>query len=328
MATSPWFWVAFNAFVLVLLALDLGVFHRKAHAVRPREAAMWTAIWASLALLFCAGLWVWQGSTTALTFLTGYVIEQSLSADNIFVIVLIFRYFRIPGEYQHRVLFWGIIGALVMRGAFIAVGALLIERFHWILYLFGAFLVFTGIRMGVQKEQDEFDADKNIVMRTATRFFPFTKRMEGQNFFTLEKGRRVGTPLLLVLLMVEFTDLIFAVDSIPAIFAVTTDPFLVYTSNVFAILGLRSLYFLLADIIHRFHYLHYGLAVILTFVGVKMLVEKWVHLAPWVSLLVIVTVLAVSVIASLKWPEKAQPPEEGPTVTTAEFEGRPRERVP
>jgi tellurite resistance protein TerC len=317
-ATNIWFWIAFNAFVLGLLALDLGVFHRKAHAVKPKEAAMWTGVWVSLALLFCAGLALWKGTAPALTFLTGYVIEQSLSVDNIFVIVLIFQYFKIPEQYQHRVLFWGIIGALLMRGAFIGVGAILIQRFHWILYVFGAFLVITGIRMGIRKEEDEFDAEHNIVMRLATRFFPFTKTLEGQHFLTLENGKRVGTPLLLVLIMVEFTDLIFAVDSIPAIFAVTTDPFLVYTSNVFAILGLRSLYFLLADIIFRFHYLHYGLAIILSFVGVKMLIEKYLEIPIWLSLVVIVAVLAGSIVASLVWPEDDPVPDVGvrsPTVT-------------
>ena len=304
MKSNVWFFVAFNAFVLGMLALDLGVFHRKAHTVRPREAAIWTGVWVTLALLFSVGLAVWESPQVALTFLTGYVIEESLSVDNIFVIVLIFSYFRIPAEYQHRVLFWGIIGALVMRGTFIGVGALLIERFHWILYIFGAFLVYTGIKMAIRKEEEEFDAERNFVMRVARKYFRFTTKYDGQNFITIENGRRVGTPLLLVLLMVEFTDLVFAVDSIPAIFAVTTDPFLVYTSNVFAILGLRSLYFLLADIIYRFHYLHYALAIILTFVGVKMLIEKWVTFPIWVSLVVIVSTLAGAVTLSLLIPAK------------------------
>ena len=309
MDTNIWFWVGFNAFVLVMLALDLGVFHRKAHVVRPKEAGAWVATWVSLALLFAAGLYYFEGRQVALTFITGYLIEESLSVDNIFVIVLIFAYFRIPPKYQHRVLFWGILGALVMRGTFILVGALLIERFHWILYVFGAFLVVTGVRMALQGET-EFDPEKNVVMRAAKRWLPFTHRYHEQQFFTMEGGRRVATPLFLVLLLVEFTDLIFAVDSIPAIFAVTTDPFLVYTSNVFAILGLRSMYFLLAGVVEKFHLLRYGLAVILAFVGTKMLIVDWVHVPIVVSLGVIITALAASIIASLLIPPKHDPVRE------------------
>jgi tellurite resistance protein TerC len=307
--TNIWFWVGFNAFVLIMLALDLGVFHRKAHVVRPREAGVWVATWVSLALLFAAGLYYFEGRQVALTFITGYLIEESLSVDNIFVIVLIFAYFRIPPKYQHRVLFWGILGALVMRGTFIALGALLIERFHWILYVFGAFLVVTGARMALQGEQ-EFDPETNIVMRAARRWMPFTHRYDEQKFFTREGGRRVATPLFLVLLLVEFTDLIFAVDSIPAIFAVTTDPFLVYTSNVFAILGLRSMYFLLAGVVEKFHLLRYGLAVILAFVGTKMLIVDLVHVPIAVSLGVILAALATSIVASLLSPPRHNPVEE------------------
>ena len=306
METNIWFWIGFNAFVLIMLALDLGVFHRKAHVVSPREAGMWVAIWVSLALLFALGLYFFEGKQIALTFVTGYLIEESLSVDNIFVIVLIFAYFRIPPKYQHRVLFWGILGALVMRGTFILVGALLIKQFHWILYIFGAFLVVTGVRMALQGES-EFDPETNIVMRAAKRWLPFTHRYDEQRFFTMEGGRRVATPLFLVLLLVEFTDLIFAVDSIPAIFAVTTDPFLVYTSNVFAILGLRSMYFLLAGVVEKFHLLRYGLAVILAFVGTKMLIVDWVKVPILVSLGVILTALTVSVVASLLIPPKHDP---------------------
>jgi tellurite resistance protein TerC len=302
-ATSIWFWVVFNLFVLGMLALDLGVFHRRAHVIRAREAAIWTAVWVSLALLFCAGLAWFKGGQTALTFLTGYLIEEALSADNIFVMVMIFAYFGVPAKYQHRVLFWGIIGALVMRGTFIGVGALLIRRFHWVLYIFGAILVFTGVRMALKKEEDEYHPERNPVMRLARRLLPITHEYDGHRFFTMERGRRVATPLFLVLLMVEFTDLVFAVDSIPAIFAVTTDPFLVYTSNVFAILGLRSLYFLLAGAIDRFHLLRFALAAILTFVGAKMLLARWVHPPIWVSLAVIVGTLAVAVVLSLKFPK-------------------------
>ena len=297
MATSPWFYVVFTAFVLAMLALDLGVFHRKAHVVTAKEAGIWVAIWASLALLFAAGLYLWTSADNALLFLTGYLIEQSLSVDNIFVIVLIFSYFKIPEKYEHRVLFWGILGALVMRAIFIGFGALLIQKMSWIMYVFGAFLIFTGVRMAVKNE--EFDPEHNVIMRTARRFLPVSSRYDGQRFFTIQNGRRMATPLLPVLLVVEFTDLIFAVDSIPAIFAVTTDPFLVYTSNVFAILGLRSMYFLLSGIIHKFVYLKYGLAFILTFVGLKMVAADFVHVPVIVSLGVIVVAIGVSIAASL-----------------------------
>jgi tellurite resistance protein TerC len=307
--TNIWFWVGFNAFVLIMLALDLGVFHRKAHVVAPREAGMWVAVWVSLAMLFALGLYHFEGRQVALTFVTGYLIEESLSVDNIFVIVLIFAYFRIPPKYQHRVLFWGILGALVMRGTFIALGTLLIHKFHWILYVFGAFLVVTGVRMALQGDS-EFDPETNIVMRAAKRWLPFTHRYDEQRFFTREEGRRVATPLFLVLLLVEFTDLIFAVDSIPAIFAVTTDPFLVYTSNVFAILGLRSMYFLLSGVVEKFHLLRYGLAVILAFVGTKMLIVDWVKIPIAVSLGVILTALTASIVASLLIPPKHDPVEE------------------
>jgi len=256
MATSIWFYAAFSVFVLSMLALDLGVFHRNPHAVRPKEAAMWVSIWVTLALLFAAGLYFWKGSNAALLFTTGYLIELSLSVDNIFVIVMIFSYFKVPGQYQHRVLFWGILGALLTRGLFIGMGALLIERFGWIMYIFGVFLIFTGVRMAV-RQTEEFAAEHNVVVRTARRFVNVTHEYHGKKFFTVLNGYRSATPLFLVLLLVEFTDLVFAVDSIPAIFAVTTDPFLVYTSNVFAILGLRSMYFLLSGIVDRFVYLRY-----------------------------------------------------------------------
>ena len=312
MATNIWFWVLFNLFVLGMLALDLGVFHRDAHVVRPKEAAIWTGVWVSLALLFALGLYVWQDGQTALTFLTGYVIEESLSVDNIFVIVMIFAYFGVPPQYQHRVLFWGIVGALVMRGTFIALGALLLQRFHWIIYIFGGLLIVTGIRMAIRHDE-KFDAEKNPVYKLARRSLPFTAQYDGQKFFTRENGRRVATPLFLVLLMVEFTDLIFAIDSIPAIFAVTRDPFIVYTSNIFAILGLRSLYFLLAGVVGKFHLLKYGLAVILVFVGIKMVGAEFFHVPILVSLGVIVGVLATSIVASLMIPPPPPPPPDETT---------------
>jgi tellurite resistance protein TerC len=310
-ATNIWFWVGFIAFVLAMLAIDLGVFNRTPHVVRAREALAWTGVWVGLALLFALGLALLAGHAAALTFLTGYVIEESLSVDNIFVIVLIFQYFAVPAQFQHRVLFWGILGALLMRGLFIALGAALLARFEWIIYLFGALLVVTGVRMAL-KQDEEFDGEQNPVVRLARRVLPITDGFRGKHFFRTEGGRRHATPLLLVLVLVEVTDLIFAVDSIPAIFGITRDPFLVFTSNIFAVLGLRSLFFLLASVVTKFHLLKYGLAVILTFVGAKMLLERWIHIPILVSLGVVVVVLAGSIIASLVWPG-AKPASEGET---------------
>jgi tellurite resistance protein TerC len=301
MDTNTWLYAGFTLFVLGTLALDLGVFHRKAHAVHPKEAGVWVAIWTTLSFVFAGILYFWKGAEPALLFATGYLIELSLSADNIFVIVMIFGYFSVPAKYQHRVLFWGILGALVMRGAFIGMGTFLIQKLSWIMYVFGAFLVFTGIKMALRQDE-EFDAEKNVVMRTARRFLRVTNHYDGQNFFTKEMGLKVATPLFLVLLLVEFTDLVFAIDSIPAIFAVTTDPFLVYTSNVFAILGLRSMYFLLAGVVNKFVYLKYGLSAILTFVGFKMLIVKWVHVPIPISLGFILLTLATSIAASFLFP--------------------------
>ena len=300
-ATSIWFWVGFIGFVLGMLAIDLGVFHKEAHVIRPREAATWTAVWVALALVFAGGLAVFATHAAALTFLTGYVIEQSLSVDNIFVIVLIFQYFRVPLESQHRVLFYGILGAVVMRGLFIGLGTLLIARFHWIIYLFGAMLIITGIRMAF-KNDEEFDAEQNPVVKVTRRFLPLAPAYDRSRFFTLENGRRLATPLLLVLVLVEATDLIFAVDSIPAIFGITRDPFLVFTSNIFAVMGLRSLFFLLNHVVERFWLLKYGLAVILTFIGVKMVIEPWFQVGIGVSLLVVVGLLAAAIIGSMIWP--------------------------
>jgi tellurite resistance protein TerC len=308
LAVTVWFWIAFIAFVLAMLALDLGVFHRNPHEVRPKEAGIWVAVWVALALSFAAGLHFWAGKKVALTFLTGYVIEESLSADNIFVMVLIFEYFRVPKACQHRVLFYGILGALVMRGLFIAAGAALVSNFHWILYVFGALLIVTGVRMAFKKDE-EFDGDQNKIVKAVRRYLPMSHEFKGKHFFTMENGRRLATPLLLVLILVEFTDLIFAIDSIPAIFGVTTDPFLVFTSNIFAVMGLRSLYFLLAAVVDRFHLLKYGLALILTFVGFKMLTEHWIEIDIMLSLAIILGVLALSIIASLIWskPEDQRP---------------------
>ena len=299
--TNIWFWVAFIAFVLAMLALDLGVFNKTPHVVKAKEAAAWTGVWLGLALVFAAGLAYFVDRQTALTFLTGYVIEQSLSVDNIFVIVLIFQYFAVPAQYQHRVLFWGILGALIMRGIFIGVGAALLARFEWIIYVFGALLVITGIRMAL-KQDEEFDGEQNPVVRFVRRFLPVTSDYRGKHFLTMENGKRHATPLLLVLVLVEATDLIFAIDSIPAIFGITRDPFIVFTSNIFALMGLRSLFFLLASVVTKFHLLKYGLAVILTFVGTKMLIEHWVHIPIVLSLGVVMGVLVASIVASLVWP--------------------------
>jgi tellurite resistance protein TerC len=310
-ATNIWFWVGFVAFVLAMLSLDLGVFNKTPHVVTAKEAGTWTAVWVALALLFAAGLALLESHHAALTFLTGYVIEESLSVDNIFVIVLIFQYFAVPAQYQHRVLFWGILGALVMRGVFIAVGAALLAQFEWIIYIFGALLVVTGVRMAV-KQDEEFDGEQNPVVKLARRVLPLTDGYRGKHFFALENGRRMVTPLLLVLVLVEVTDLIFAVDSIPAIFGITRDPFLVFTSNIFAVMGLRSLFFLLAHVVTKFYLLKYGLAVILTFVGTKMLIEHWVHIPILLSLGVVLGVLGASVVASLVWPQ-ARPATKGKT---------------
>jgi len=301
--TNIWFWVGFVGFVLAMLSLDLGVFHRTPHEVRPKEAAIWTGVWVALAMLLAAGLFAIYGHRVGLTFLTGYVIEESLSVDNIFVIVLIFDYFRVPRICQHRVLFYGIVGALLMRGLFIGLGAVLIARFHWILYIFGAMLVITGVRMAFRAD-DEFNGDDNAVVRLVRRFVPISQSFHGKHFFTVEAGQRVATPLLLVLVLVEVTDLIFAVDSIPAIFGVTQDPFIVFTSNIFAILGLRSLYFLLAAVVDRFYLLKYGLALILTFVGVKMLTERFFEIDIVLSLVIILGILVVSIVASMIWPRR------------------------
>jgi len=306
---SIWAWAGFNAFVLALLALDLFVFHRKAHEVRIREAALWSSVWIGLALAFNAGIYVTLGREAGLEFLAGWLIEKALSVDNIFVFVLIFSYFRVPPRYQHRVLFWGILGALVLRGTMIGAGAYLISHFHWVIYIFGGFLILTGIRMARHDERD-IEPESNPVLKLIRRIVPVTADYRGQKFFVKEHGARtarlVATPLFVVLLLVETTDLIFAVDSIPAVFAVTLDPFIVYTSNVFAILGLRALYFLLAGIIHRFHYLKIGLSGILVFVGAKMLLTDVVHVPVGYSLGVIAAVLAGSVGASFLFPRGAE----------------------
>ncbi len=299
-------WIGFSLFILFMLSLDLGLFNRKAHAIKYREAAIWSAVWVTLAMIF-AGIVFWtQGTDPGLKFLTGYVIELSLSVDNLFVFLLIFSFFKVPAKVQHRVLFWGVMGALVMRLTMIFVGAALINRFHWILYIFGAFLVYTGVKMFRQEDTD-IQPEENPVVRVVTRYIPITRHYEGDHFFTRINGKLTGTLLLLVLVIVEVTDLVFAVDSIPAIFAITTNTFIVYTSNVFAILGLRSMYFLLAGVVEKFQYLRMGLAIVLTFIGVKMLIEAFHVVIPvWISLVVVAVVLLSSIGASILWPKDAE----------------------
>lgn len=299
MDLNVWVWVGFNVMVLIFLAVDLLVFHKEAHKVSVKEAGVWTMIWIVLALVFNVVLYFWRGQEAALQYLTGYLIEKSLSVDNLFVFAMIFSYFSVPQEYQHRVLFWGIVGALLMRGAMIAVGATLISHFHWVLYIFGAFLVYTGYKMLGKKKEGEIEPGKNPLVRYFRTVFPVTEGFEGQYLFVRRAGKLMATPLFLVLLVVETTDLVFALDSIPAIFAITQDPFIVYTSNVFAILGLRALYFLLANVIDTFKYLSYGLAIVLMFIGAKMLVAEILHVPVALSLGVVLGVIGCSIVASI-----------------------------
>jgi tellurite resistance protein TerC len=295
---TPWHWAGFIICILIFLALDLGVFHRSAHVVKFKEALMWTTVWFCVAMAFSVWLGRARGSEQAEMFITGYLLELSLSMDNVFVIALIFSYFRVPSQHQHRVLFWGILGALIMRGVMIAVGAALVSRFSWVLYIFGAFLLFTGVKM-LFAGDGGVEPENNLVLRLARKFFPVAPEFEGQKFFTQWNGRRALTPLALVLLMVETTDLVFALDSIPAIFGVTQDPFIVFTSNVFAILGLRSLYFVLANAIDYFRFLKYGLSLVLVYIGIKMLLVKWVHIPTRLSLGIVVGIIGLSILISV-----------------------------
>ena len=308
-----WAWVAFNLFVLAMLALDLGVFHRQAHEVKMKEALGWSAVWITMAMLFNVLIYfqwenlvpnsTYSNTEASLAFLTGYLIEKALSVDNVFVFLMIFAYFKVPAMYQHKVLFWGIIGALVMRAICIAAGVTLLKQFHWLIYVFGAFLIITGIKMALQKDK-KIDPEKNPVLKLFRRMMPVTPDFVGDKFFTKIDGRRWATPLFVVLLFVEMSDLIFAVDSIPAILAITQEPFIVYTSNVFAILGLRALYFALAGIMQMFHYLHYGLSGILVFVGAKMTLVDIYKIPVGVSLSVVAAILVISVIASRLFPPR------------------------
>jgi tellurite resistance protein TerC len=291
-------WVAFWVIVIALLALDLTVFNRHAHAVSMRAAAIWSAVWIAISLAFCGGIWALLGREPALQFLTGYLVEKSLSVDNLFVFLIIFSYFGVSSRYQHRVLFWGVVGAIVLRTVMIVLGAALVTKFSWLLYVFGAFLVYTGYRLATSSGE-AVRPEKNFVVRAARRLFPTTGEFHGESFFVRIDGRRLATPLFVVLITVETSDVMFALDSIPAIFGVTRDPFILLTSNIFAILGLRALYFLLAGVMDRFHHLRHGLALVLVFIGLKMVTEKWVHISTPMSLAVVTGILALSVVASI-----------------------------
>lgn len=292
-------WAGFNLFVLILLAIDLILFNKKPHEISIKESLIWSGVWIAISLLFNLFVFFWHGHDAALQFLTGYIIEKSLSVDNLFVFLLIFSYFKVSPKYQHKVLFWGILGALVMRGALILLGAALIERFQWILYVFGALLVYTGAKMALQKEQAQVHPERNIVVRFFKKFFPVTPGYHEEKFFIRINHKEYATLLFVVLIVIETTDLVFALDSIPAIFAITTDTFIVYTSNVFAILGLRSLYFALAGMMDLFYYLRHGLSIVLSFIGLKMLLADFIHFPITIALGVVAMVLAISVIASI-----------------------------
>jgi tellurite resistance protein TerC len=304
---SLWGWVGFNVVVLAILALDLGVLHRKSEKVSLKEAAIWSGVWVALSLCFALAIYLNMGRESGLEFLTGYLIEYALSIDNIFVFVLIFSYFSVPEKYQHRVLFWGIIGALVLRGVMIVAGSALVTRFSWTLYIFGAFLVFTGLKMALQKDEAAYNPERDPILRFARKLVPVTPDYRGDKFFVREpdakgKLRYAATPLFIVLLIVDTTDVVFATDSIPAIFAVTRDPFIVYTSNICAVLGLRALYFLLASVVDKFVYLKLGLSLVLVFIGAKMLLEHFLHIPIVAALGVVGLVLGSAIFASVKWP--------------------------
>jgi tellurite resistance protein TerC len=298
MTTELWFWIFFLLFIMLMLALDLGVFHRKAHAITFKESLLWTLVWLCLAMSFNVIIYFWKGSEKAFEFLTGYLIEQSLSVDNLFVFLLIFRYFHVPSQYQHRILFWGIIGALVLRAVFIFAGVALMDKFHWMIYVMGGILIVSGYKMFTQKDK-KIEPEKNPVLVLFKKFFPVTHQEEGAHFFIRQNRKWYATQLFLVLIIVETTDVIFAVDSVPAILAITTDSFIVFTSNAFAILGLRSLYFALAGIISVFRYLHYGLASILIFIGLKMIVADVYKIPVQNALLIVLGILVASIVASL-----------------------------
>jgi tellurite resistance protein TerC len=302
MSSQALLWIVFGIFVIVMMALDLGVFHRKAHEVKFKEALAWTIAWVLLALCFNVGIYFYRGQEAAMQFLTAYLLEESLSIDNLFVFLLIFSYFKVPARYQHGVLFWGILGVLVMRGAFITLGLALIHRFEWIMYIFGAMLVFTGFKLAFEKDK-EVELEHNPILKFFRRVFPVSKDYDGAKFFVRQGGRLLATPLFIILMFLNTVDLVFALDSIPAVMAISQDVFIVFTSNIFAILGLRSLYFVISNIMELFHHLHYGLSLILVFIGIKMLIMDFYHIPTGVSLLLILATLILSVIASIIWPK-------------------------
>jgi tellurite resistance protein TerC len=307
-------WIVFSVAMVAMLAIDLGVFQRTAHTVRFKEALAWSIAWSALALLFMCLVYYVRGPDDGIKFLSGYLVEWSLSVDNLFVFLLIFGYFHVASEHQHRVLFWGIIGAVITRGLLIGAGVLLIQRVHWIVYVFGTFLVITGLRM-LFSDGESVHPERNPVLRLVRRFIPLTPEVRGARFFVREGGRRLATPLFIVLMVIETTDIVFAVDSVPAVLSITSDPFIVFTSNMFAILGLRSMYFALAGVMGLFHYIRFGLAGILAFVGTKMLVASYIEIPPVLTLGVIAAVLALAVVASLMWPPKKAPAAAAPAQT-------------
>jgi tellurite resistance protein TerC len=305
MENTPLFWILFNLFVIGLLLLDLLVFNRRAHAIQLKEALGWSAFWVALSLCFNYFVYHTMGHEAGVQWLTGYLVEKALSVDNLFVFLLIFTYFKVPAEYQHRILFWGVLGALVLRGIFILAGAALLAKFHFLLYVLGAFLVYTGVRMGLSSSSEpEIDPENNPIVRFLGRHLPISRQLDGGKFFTRREGVRFATPLLVVLVLIETTDVVFAADSIPAILAISRDTFVVYTSNVFALLGLRALYFALASLMQLFHYLHYGLALILIFIGAKLLLEDIYPFPMPVALGAVGVLLLGSIVASLLWPKK------------------------
>lgn len=303
METSPVVWASFIGFVFVVLALDLGIFHKKSHTVGFKESIIWSAVWIALAMVFSLVILQWRGEADFMLFITGYVIEKSLSVDNLFVFLLIFSYFKTPNQYQHKILFYGILGALIMRALFIGAGIAILQQFSWVIYIFGGFLIFTGLKM-LKPSEEEADLDNNFVLKLTKKIIPSTEKMDSNHFFTKVNGKWLATPLFITLIFVEFSDVVFALDSIPAIIGITTDPFLVFTSNVFAILGLRSLYFALKGFADMFHYLKYGLAVILVFIGTKMCIAKFYHVPVWVTMMVIFGVLIISMVVSVAKKQK------------------------
>ncbi len=312
-----WVWIVFIAFILIFLAIDLGVFNKENHVIKTKEASIWTAIWVTIALSFSAVIyWLFSNgmvhnptgltpNNAVLKYITGYLIELSLSVDNVFVIAVIFAAFKIPAMYQHRVLFWGIVGALVFRASMIFFGVALITRFEWIIYVFGVFLLYTAFKM-LQGEEEEFNPKKSFVFRQIKKIYPITGNIQGENFFVKRMGIKAATPLFVALIVIELTDILFALDSIPAILAITADPFIVFSSNILAIMGLRSMYFLISRMLEKFRYINYSLVVILAFVGLKMLLSHYIHLPEWVSLTVISMALVGGVLTSLTIPEKSE----------------------